>query len=78
MTLVRKTRGDTTVRLVECPFCKADLRDKCPPTHLERCEEFYLQNGVELPTWLRAERVADRRRVRHWRADGRGDVSRLR
>lgn len=59
MTLVRDRGSARSVRLVECPFCEADLRDKRPLTHLEHCEEFYRQNGVELPTWLRAGRVAD-------------------
>ena len=53
MTLVRDPAPPRSVRLVECPFCGEDLEGKRPPDHLERCAEFYLQNGVELPTWLR-------------------------
>lgn len=59
MTLVRKDDGEATVRLISCPFCGECLEGKRPPMHLMDCVEFYSQNGVEVPTRLRLEQVAD-------------------
>jgi len=40
------------VRLVECPFCEGDLSDEKTAAHLESCEAFYRECGVEPPQWL--------------------------
>lgn len=33
------------VRMVECPFCDADLRDEPSADHLKECEEFHRAAG---------------------------------
>jgi hypothetical protein len=33
------------IRMVECPFCDADLRDEAPAEHLKDCEEFQRSAG---------------------------------
>lgn len=37
MTIVR---DGSSARLVECPFCGEDLRDRQPHAHLQKCDEF--------------------------------------
>lgn len=53
MTLERHVAtGDPgDVRLVECPFCEADLRDGVPARHLEACAAFYRAFDVDPPPW---------------------------
>lgn len=42
-------RRSSDVRLVECPFCEADLEDVAPAEHLVRCREFYEAFDEERP-----------------------------
>ena len=45
MTLEELPGG--TLRLVECPFCGADLRKGPPADHLRRCTDFTVPSDRE-------------------------------
>lgn len=69
-----KQDGDI-IRMTECPFCGADLEGKPVAPHLEDCEDFYRECGVEPPSTTPRSRFTAPRDVDDRRQPGEQDGS---